>query len=82
MVGAGDLFSSPYCSEQRWGPSSPIFKVSGDAFPRGKNGLELKLYIHLYLVSKFVYLFLHLAGVGEKRNAYMVLVRKREGRDS
>jgi uncharacterized MAPEG superfamily protein len=49
-------------------------KLNRITFPRGKDGQDLKLYIHLYLVSKFVYLFLYLAGVREKRNAYMVLV--------
>ena len=45
---------------------APYSKLREDAFLRGKDGRELKLYIHLYLVSKFVYLFLYLAGVREK----------------
>jgi hypothetical protein len=57
---------------------APYSKLGGDAFPRGKDGRNLKLYIYLYLVSKFVYLFLYLPDVGKKRNGYMVLVRKRE----
>jgi len=41
---------------------APYSKLSGDAFPRGKDGRDLKPY--LYLVSKLVYLFLYLADVG------------------
>lgn len=44
---------------------APYSKLSGDAFPRGKDDRYLNLYIHLYLVSKFMYLFLYLAVVRE-----------------
>jgi hypothetical protein len=40
-----------------WAHRAPYSKVIRDAFRRGKDGRGLKLYVQLYLVSKFVYLF-------------------------